>query len=791
MHTFIRSVRVIACTAAALLVCSFPTLFVPMLGAPQPPNAYTWDRVAVGGGGFATGILFHPRNGNILYARVDVAGPFRWDGPAKKWINLGDSLPTNSPYLRGCDGLAVDPGDQTAQVVYAVFGQYQDGHNYLIGDAEASTQGVYKSLDRGAHWTQILSVRAGSNENFRVDGEPLAVDPKAPQMLFVGTRRDGLFISANATSPPSQIKFTHTDPGDVSQVPSGHIDNGNHSGIRNIVFDPSNASGNTISIGGIWRTRHVYAGVAKMGVYASADGGQTWAEMRGAGEPSGAIHRMVVLSDGTLVVSHDGGLSKYSGGAWSVIGPGGAVALNPANPDEMTVLSGWPAAIYRTTNARTVTKDAGWTKADFKSSPPGAVSTATAPWAGWSALCYPDCVAYNPDNPKQLWESDVYGVWMTPDATATPMPWVSQPRGLEITVAQTLLSPPSGPAKLLAGFGDVRGFRWIDLSAFPTAWMTQPQGTAAYGFAGCFGDANAVVRWSSNSPWEGFTGGAYWYSADNGVHWTAGAIPNVPGQNSFGPVQLAVSSDPAQRDHVVMMPSRSPKNATPFYNDNGLGGKSAPASADWNLASGPFATDAEELGPGGTNALQADPKDGRKFYLAYTPLRYKTPAVYVSTDYGHSWTIPAGQAASGLPIKTYGWTSALGASPVEEGDLWLSVGDKGLYHSTDGAASFGKIANVSKACAMAVGKPRRAGDHCAVYVFGLVTDKTGVESWGVFLSEDAAKTWNKISPPSFQIPTAYGDITMIADGQVFGRVYIADGDTGVIYGQPVNTPKNL
>ena len=56
-------------------------------GRAQPVDSepYAWRNVTIGGGGFVTGLLFHPREKNLLYARTDVGGAYRSDDAGKHW----------------------------------------------------------------------------------------------------------------------------------------------------------------------------------------------------------------------------------------------------------------------------------------------------------------------------------------------------------------------------------------------------------------------------------------------------------------------------------------------------------------------------------------------------------------------------------------------------------------------------------------------------------------------------------------------------------------------------------
>src|SRR5262245_57465847 len=112
-------------------------------------GSYTWRNVVIKGGGFVTGIEFHPTAPGVAYARTDVGGAYRWNAATNSWVPLLDWLGRDIAHYMGVDAIAVDPSD--ANRVYVVGGQYtQDWAGFAA---------VLRSADRGATF-QVTSLQA-------------------------------------------------------------------------------------------------------------------------------------------------------------------------------------------------------------------------------------------------------------------------------------------------------------------------------------------------------------------------------------------------------------------------------------------------------------------------------------------------------------------------------------------------------------------------------------------------------------------------------------------------------
>src|SRR5690606_21085416 len=53
---------------------------------------YTWTSVRILGGGFVTGIIFSEAEKDLIYARTDIGGAYRWHQAGKRWVPLMDHI---------------------------------------------------------------------------------------------------------------------------------------------------------------------------------------------------------------------------------------------------------------------------------------------------------------------------------------------------------------------------------------------------------------------------------------------------------------------------------------------------------------------------------------------------------------------------------------------------------------------------------------------------------------------------------------------------------------------------
>lgn len=498
MRTFMGKLRMMSLTVA-VVTASLGGLAGTTAAAPS--EAYEWKNVVTGaGGGFVPGIIFNESEKDLIYARTDIGGAYRWNAADERWIPLTDFVGWDDWNKNGVDALATDPVDPDR--VYMAVGTYTNSWDQNNGS-------ILRSTDRGDTWqTTTLPFKVGGNMPGRSMGERLTVDPNDNSILYFGARSGhGLWKSTDYGVTWNEVT-SFPNPGNYVQDPSNEYTS-DIVGLAWITFDKTTGSAGQA-------TQTIYVGVADkaQSVYRSTNGGLTWSAV--AGQPTGYLpHHGVFDSDGSLYITYSDGVGPYDGakgdvwklntstGVWTNISPVpssstdnyfgyGGLAVDAQNPGTLmvaTLNSWWPdATLFRSTDG-----GATWTRIwEFDGYPNRKLrytqDISAAPW-----LTFGTNPAPPETTPKLGWmigdleidpfDSDrmMYGTGATIYGTKNLTDWDDDEKinisvmakGVEEIAVLDLISPPSG-AHLISGVGDVSGFRHNNLDQAPATIFTSP-----------------------------------------------------------------------------------------------------------------------------------------------------------------------------------------------------------------------------------------------------------------------------------------------------------------------------
>ena len=767
------------------------------LSAQTAQIPYTWNNVRIVAGGYVDGIIAHPKQQGLFYARTDVGGAYRWNAASNKWVALNDwTAPSNQSWT-GVESIAVDPRDPN--MLFMVTGLYVKSW--------AGNGAVLVSSDQGKRFTaHPLSFRVGGNEDGRNAGERLQVDPNDGSVLFYGT--SNATYNAAGSGAPEQVAgkdglWTSQDKGATWSQVSGFnalTSDGTGAGIVFVAFAPAGEAAGT-------PTRTIYVGVstrsaATNGVtlYVSTDAGVTWNPVPG-GPGNQLPQRGQIGPDGNLYITYGNGTDS-NGNYTYAIGPGGmtsgavwkydtvhhawanitpsdrfnyasgfsGLSVDPSHPGTLVVMTmdhWWPMdTMYRSTDGGNSWIDVGgatW-NGEFPTSGTYAIRDASvSPWivepgqkqagfGNWGE------VVIDPFNAAHAMYGTGGTIWTTFDLTdadaGKPTYWSVGASGLEETAVITLLSPTSGP-HLLSGLGDVCGFVHTSLTAAPVAQPNNPTcgDSIGTGLDYAKNSPSTIVRIVQHGNSNLTSYGSI--SRDGGSTWTGFA--NQAGSPNGGGT-AAISGDGKT---IVWAPSDV---APVVSNDSG---------ASWTRASG---SGLPSL-PVGVQVL-SDGSSPNVFYAWNSA----TGSFYSSTDKGVTWHASTNTGLPSVPSWLSSHAAAVTGIPGEAkaGDVWIAT-PNGLFRSTTYGATWTQVdaGTVTSAVSVGFGKAVTGSHYPTVYLSGTVNGVTGL-----FRSVNAGATWVQINDALHQ----WGGVALVVgDPRTFGTVYIGPGEArGVIYGTSSN-----
>ena len=709
---------------------------------------YTFKNVVMLGGGFVTGVIFSPVEKDLIYARTDIGGAYRYNPADGTWLPLTDHLGRAQENYKGIESLAADPVDPNR--VYMAVGTYTQEW--------AGTGAMMRSSDRGQTWElNELSIKMGGNENGRGNGERLAVDPNDNKIILFGSRKYGLWTSSDQGKTWSQGSFP------VKEEPLGV-------GITFVLFDKASGTQGK-------PTPTVYAGWAskKGGLYRSKDGAKTWELV--PGQPKGVMPSHAGFdSEGTLYLSygdHPGPSDVTTGSVWKYVPKtnqwANVTPIKPTGDDKfgyggLSVSPSQVGMVMVTTLDRWTkgdvmmrTVDGGKTWSNLREK--GEFNDAGAKYlywgreqnkAGLSMSGWMADIDIDPFNPSRAMYVTGQGIWGTEDAAQADkgeaVHWKFMNEGLEETVGMDFVSPPSGPP-LLSMLADVCGFRHDDLDKPPSRGMfVNPIFGNGRSIDFAQNKPDVVVR-SGSQDKKQF--GAI--SMDAGVTWTP--FPALP-QGVNGGGTIAISADALTVFWI-------PKGAPPSY--------SRDQGKTWIVAQGvPEVATVPDWAPVPTR-VAADRVNPEKVYI-YDAMGGKA---LTSKDGGATFEV-TDPALPSLP--DWGLTpAAIETVPGVEGQVWITTG-KDLYRSKDSGATYQALDEVQESYGIGFGKPAEGKTAPTIYLSAKIGDVDGI-----FRSDDSGASFVRINDDLHQ----YGGTTLIGgDPRVYGRVYFGTHGRGILYGEP-------
>ena len=716
---------------AHVLTCLlYLLIFLPVQSQPNVAG-YDWKSVKIGGGGFVTGIITCAQEKNLIFARTDVGGAYRWIEASKSWKPVTDWASKAEWTFLGIESIAIDP--TSPNKVYLSAGLYSN-----------SPHSILRSSDYGETFQRSdVSFQINGNGMGRNNGERLAVDPNNGQILFCGSRSAGLWKSTDGA-----ISWTK-----VGSFPVTTTTNGN--GIDFVVFDE--AGGNSTA------TQRLYVGVSRIGadnVYVSEDGGNSWNVING--EPTTTLMPQRAIKAGDYLyityANAEGPYNASSGavyrytvktGEWKNITPftsltvadtspfsGISVDASDPNTIMLTTINKYDQQVWEGGNTngdkiyRSTDRGNSWTNLSLGGHLKAEITQ--NPWIGLHPqLHWVSDIRIDPFNPQRVMLNSGNGLFMTENISATKSTWTFQVNGLEEMVPLDMVSIPNGP--FISVIGDYGGFIHTDPTVSPAAGAIGSNMGTTTGIDFAENNTNFIVV-------SGSSKSMVYYSSNQGTGWTG--VPTLPVTGAVNG-SVAVSSDGAT---IYWYPDTG---ANIYYTkDKGVTWKSL------------LATLALKTRPV-TDRVNPDKVYG---YVNSSGILYECTYNAATLSYDYTAT----------SVGSWG-SNIIRAVPGSGRDVWVALYTGGLKRYINGVAGT-KLSSVSSCDAIGFGKAADGKSYPAMYIWGTVGGVLGIHR-----SDDMGVSWTRINDDAHEYGGPGNGNFVMGDRNVYGRAFMSTAGRGIVY----------
>jgi len=752
----------------SILIISLTLSFLPNIQG-QNTEAYSWNHVPIGGGGYITGMKIHPLNGDRRYYRTDVGGAYRWDPNSNRMEQM---IFLENKNLYSVAGIALHPTDEN--IVYLSVGRNCDPEqNEILVSTDAGENFDIVDIVGGVpFWFAANGGRdCGGNSDKDRQGTPLAINPHNTNELYIGTRSKGLYI-LNLTS----LQLT--------DVPNSSIpENNNFQSIRSVVFHPTQ---NLVYIAYIGHG--VYVGNTLTQVYTNY-GENSNTELQDAIDISiskDANYMLVACKTQGIMKATNltGALNWDLLSGYNSADSEGYLTVDCSphqNNVAVTVVAAWNHI-----NEFQVTTDAGssWNQID------GSVAEEDNhfKWRSDSFASHVSQIAFDPTQSSKMHYTSWFSTFSCDNFSLSgPNSWHNDySKGHEEIVTTDLVAFPTNSEGefLMAGSGDHSGFLFdadiTNQDSFATFTISDRVTTdinplkknASLDF--CEKQTDHLIACITEE-W-GTSNAGLVSSDDGGITWD---LVTGFGTDSYNKSIVAMSSDnpnniiALNNDHMIYT-----LNGNDFFDATGTTNNNPSCTIPYSincLAPTDFSgTNINDNVFAGFRNITADRNYDCVFYYYDWDGNFS-----ITTDGGANWCIINNTS---LPSSSSIWDKArLISIPgiANAGHLWINI-NKELWHSTNSGknwVNYTSSHSVDEVLALSFGKGLNT-NYEALYIFGSID---GVAGNFFYRSDDAGLSWTKINDINEQ--ENWGDPKIIAgDRNIAGRLYASVSGQGVIFG---------
>lgn len=759
-------------------------------------DAYDWDTLDIAGGGYVSAIV---TGDEVMYARTDVGGAYRYDYDTEEWVQLLDFITEEDRGYLSVDAMCVDPNDD--DTIYLLCGCA------YFSDARTA---IFRSHDGGETFdiievTDLIQVHG--NGYGRQCGEAIAVDPDNSDIIYCG----------GDVADDSSGLIMSTDGGDTWSSVDGYSDLGfftesilwptwdDHTVASNTTdeYGSQNGVGSIAISDGKVYVATSYTGSGNVAV---ADVGSDDFTVLSEDLPTDAYpSRINVDADGNLLITYVGGLAFTSNvattgeGAYKYdVSTGEATQLFPdysysfgavySDPDDADRLIACTCAVWYSQlwdEDDWTDDEVAWGDIFFKSEDGGETWTQMSPgcetyWSGplqadylqdgghsWiegKAIHWCGAIVFDPRDSDSFFVTSGNGIFACHN-TWDEIPTISfAADGIEEVVALDFASSTNG--NQYSAIGDYDGFIHTedgDATQYSPTMDTIASSSSTGAIAYCYANPDIMVRCAESES------GAF-YSLDAGETWTQ-LVNSVSGATA----SIAEIDEDTYR---IFLSS----SGNIYYTDMSADGEFYDADDDgdpnWSTVT------INDDSPSSDLWVMQDLENPQYvyaygyYYNAYyyyskdsadiTDARY---LFLVSDDYGETFTAQT--------ICQYDeCDSAYRIAYLEEGTVALAAGWYGAYIVSDYGETVTQLDSVYYCKTMGYGAAENEGDPYTLYMYG---QPTSSDPEGIYRSTDAGETWVLINENSLYGGTGNGNF-LVGDMTEFGTVYMSTVGCGIVVG---------